>query len=114
MEEKLREEFRKLGPTSDNYARWKKKVLEDGTLKKSLGIHGGDIVSVTKEVRKVETEKVLVNFPVDVSFSLFLRKEEKSPKLQKNSLCISLPVHLEFFENFKQTDKQKFRKIITR
>ena len=49
LEEKLREEFKNLGPRSDNYAKWKKRALEDGTLKKSLDIDGGDIVIVTKE-----------------------------------------------------------------
>ena len=68
VEKKLREEFRSLGPTSSNYARWKQRALKNGTLKKELWIHGGDIIRVTKEVRNVETEKLVVNFPVDVSF----------------------------------------------
>ena len=77
LKEKLREEFRKVGPNSDNFARWKKRALEDGTLKKALDIDGVDIIRVTKEVRKVETEKMLVNFPLDVTFLLYSPRKKK-------------------------------------
>ena len=98
LEEKLREEFRSLGPTSSNYARWKKRTLQNGTLKKELGIHGGDIIRVTKEVRKVETEKLVVNFPVDVSLFYFLQKKEK-PLISQTWFP---PIdHLGFFKNFQ-------------
>ena len=66
---KLRTAFHKTGPSSDTFAKWKLRAMRDGTLRKGLGSDGKPITKVVKEVKKIESEKIIVNFPVDVSLS---------------------------------------------
>ena len=68
LEEKLKEKFKEIGPSFQDYENWRTCALEDGTIKKELGINGSDITKITRKISRVETEKILVSFPVDVTY----------------------------------------------
>ena len=84
LEEKLRDEFRKKGPISDNFTKWKGRALKEGTLRKDLGINGGEVLKVKKEVKKIDTEKIIINFPVDVSFYLLFSSQNFEKRRNSN------------------------------
>ena len=68
LEERLRREFESYGDDIGSFEEWKEKVLKDGTLYNSLGIDGEDEINVKNEVRKICSEKIMINFPLDARF----------------------------------------------
>ena len=68
LEEKLEEKFRKSSYGFQGYEEWRNCALEDGTIREELGIDGTCISKITKKITKVETEKIIVNFPIQVNY----------------------------------------------
>ena len=69
LEEKLKDKFRKASYGFQSYEAWRECALADGTIGDELGIDGTSISKITKKITKVETEKLIVNFPVQVNYT---------------------------------------------
>ena len=80
LEEKLEEKFRESTFGFRNYDEWRESALQDGTIREELGIDGSCVSKISKKITKVETEKIIVNFPIQVKpyieFSKYLFCEQ--------------------------------------
>ena len=52
--------------------------MNEGTIYKYRGIDGEEEVNVVNEVKRIRSEKIIINFPLDVTFYKFLDVFSKS------------------------------------